>query len=983
MQPEQANDQEAQTNDIWEFLLLRLRYKQGTRSLRVGRENILLDDPETIWLVHTAQAQVFVVPVVDGEAAGARTHLFTAQPGTLLMGADLTKQEVGLLLDDETRNNLVRAPLDTFKALAETAEFQKLIARLLDNWINGISPSISNQLPPKDCVVLTPNAEQPLETGQTARTHRAVLWLSHLSGRSHWMGQPALALVEDLHPFPLAQNAWIRAETQSHIAAKPTDDLIEDATIWEMAAGFNQQMLSHLVHTLQIAHTAERERLQAKQALRNQAFQDALVRIADTMRSEVSPFAEVDRENTLLAACQLVGNAAGIDIKAPDVDLQRLNAHKDPVQIIANASHVRVRRVSLKDKWWQHDNGPLLAYTDEDKRPVALLPASPNSYELHDPTNQTTTPVTPEVAEQLAPFAKMFYRSLPDTALGFWRLITFGLRSCERDLAMILLMGLGIGALQVIMALTTAVVFDEVIPSGDLGLLVQVAGGLVVIAVVSFLFDITMRIAVIRVENRAESVLQPALWDRLLNLHPTFFRDYSAGDLGTRAMGVSQIRRIISGTVMMSVLSGLFSLFNLALLFYLDGSVALVALGFVILGGIVTGMIGYHSLSHQRKVAQMRGENTGFLLQFINGTDKFRVAGIESRVFAFWANRFSAQRRAAYQARTVANRLRVFRAVYPLLASMAVFSMIALSQEVTLSVGTFIAFNTAFVQFLSAGLVLSGNLIALLSAIPIYERAQPILQTLPEVTENKSHPGELRGEIEVNHVSFRYHPTQPLILQDVSFAVKRGSFVAIVGPSGSGKSTLLRLLLGFERPESGVINYDNQDINELDVRAVRQQIGVVLQNSKLISGADIFTNLIGNSTLTLDDAWEAARMAGFEQDIRQMPMGMHTVISEEGRTLSGGQRQRLLIAAAIVHKPRILFFDEATSALDNRTQAVVSQSLENLDASRIVIAHRLSTIINADEIIVLDGGKIVQRGTYDELIESEGLFAELAKRQLA
>jgi ABC-type bacteriocin/lantibiotic exporter with double-glycine peptidase domain len=281
-----------------------------------------------------------------------------------------------------------------------------------------------------------------------------------------------------------------------------------------------------------------------------------------------------------------------------------------------------------------------------------------------------------------------------------------------------------------------------------------------------------------------------------------------------------------------------------------------------------------------------------------------------------------------------------------------------------------------------AALGVSAAFTALVQVIPTYEQAQPILRALPEVDAAKSDPGELHGGIEIQHVSFRYQANGPLALEDISLDIRPGELVALVGPSGSGKSTLLRLLLGFESPESGAILYDGHDLAELDVRAVRRQIGTVLQNGRLLSG-DIFSNIVGSLPLTLDDAWEAARMAGLEEEIRQMPMGMHTVISENGSTLSGGQRQRLLIARAIVSKPRLILFDEATSALDNRTQETVSASLQNLAATRVVIAHRLSTVVNADQIYVVSNGRIVENGTYRDLMQTRGLFANLARRQIA
>jgi ABC-type bacteriocin/lantibiotic exporter with double-glycine peptidase domain len=298
-----------------------------------------------------------------------------------------------------------------------------------------------------------------------------------------------------------------------------------------------------------------------------------------------------------------------------------------------------------------------------------------------------------------------------------------------------------------------------------------------------------------------------------------------------------------------------------------------------------------------------------------------------------------------------------------------------------LSAGDFLAFNASFAQMFVSSMNMAGAVLQVMGLVPLFERAKPILECAPEVTEAKIDPGELSGAIEVSHVSFRYESDKPLVLKDVSFRIPAGQMVALVGPSGCGKSTLLRLLLGFEQLETGVILYDGMDLKSLDASSVRGQMGVVLQNSFPFRG-DILSNIIGSKPLTIDDAWEAARLSGLDQDIKQMPMGMHTVITESGG-ISGGQRQRLMIARAIVSKPRIVLFDEATSALDNQTQAIVTRSVDSLKATRVVIAHRLSTVMHADKIIVLDQGKVVQSGAYADLIQQEGLFAELAKRQLA
>jgi len=309
--------------------------------------------------------------------------------------------------------------------------------------------------------------------------------------------------------------------------------------------------------------------------------------------------------------------------------------------------------------------------------------------------------------------------------------------------------------------------------------------------------------------------------------------------------------------------------------------------------------------------------------------------------------------------------------------------MVTYASDTSISTGNFLAFNLAFTQFLTAGIILSMSILSVSSIIPLYEQARPIFETLTETDETKAEPGELTGKIEVSHLSFRYAEGLPLVLQNVSLTIEPGEFVAIVGASGSGKSTIFRLLIGFEQAEAGGVYYDGQDLAELDLRAVRQQLGVVLQNAQPMMG-DIFTNIVGSFPyLTLDDAWEAVQLVGLKKDIEAMPMGMHTIVTHGGGTFSGGQIQRLLIARALANKPRILFLDEATSALDNQTQAHVRESLAGIAATRVVIAHRLSTIEQADRIYVFDGGRIVQKGSYEELLRQRGPFAELAKRQMA
>jgi ABC-type bacteriocin/lantibiotic exporter with double-glycine peptidase domain len=324
----------------------------------------------------------------------------------------------------------------------------------------------------------------------------------------------------------------------------------------------------------------------------------------------------------------------------------------------------------------------------------------------------------------------------------------------------------------------------------------------------------------------------------------------------------------------------------------------------------------------------------------------------------------------------------ILNAIYPLICTLATFALYLVALRGSLDTGQFLAYTAAFTQLLLVVLLLGISFISLVGIVPVYERAVPLLQAALEVDPSRADPGELRGEIRVSHLTFRYEPGGRQILDDVSFDIRPGEAVAFVGPSGAGKSTIFRLLLGFESPESGEIYYDGHSLRNLDPTALRRQLSVVLQNGRVFSGS-ILQNIVGASSATLEEAWAAARGAGLEEDIKAMPMGMHTYVSEGGVTFSGGQRQRLMIARALVTKPRILLFDEATSSLDNRTQAIVTEGLDSLNATRVFIAQRLSTVMSADRIYVLEAGRVVQQGSFPELMAEPGLFQELARRQLA
>ncbi len=955
-----------------------------------GSDRPLALEGDAVWLVEAGSLDVFAVPVGAGGAAGRRRHLFRVERGAAAFGpgpegARASVALLGVGTGDTTLRRLSRARLDE---LAGDPALDTELAERVERWVETVGDGISRGVPPARCIELEPG--KPIEVAEkvAVRPGSGVSWLQHSAGHSNLLGLDGLK-VNGTGWVPVSHRSWLETAVPSRLTLVRTTD-IPPRDRWVGLEQLHRITLGYAERLVRQQEAEERERVRRRGAADRTTMERACTLLSSTLEAEadgrhspVRPAAtpEAHPHAALLESCRMVAHRLGITLRAGGTlpqggTMAALNA-------IARTSRFRFRRVALQEGWWQEDNGPLLAFRGEAQAPVALLPVRPGSYELHDPVDRSRTRVDAAVAESLAPFGLTLYQPFPERALRLWEVLSFGARGSRGDVTMLVLMGAMTGLLGLITPVATGMIFNTVIPGAERGQLLQLVLVMIVSAISSAMFQATRGIAQLRIEGRVGATIQAAVWDRLLSLPMSFFRPYSAGDLAVRAMGIDTIRQTLSGATSTALLGGLFSLTNFFLLFYYSWKLALWATLLVAIAVTVTLVVSAFQLRYQRQISLLQQEISGRVLQFLGSIAKLHVSGAEPRAFTVWAQKFSAQRQLQYRARRIGNTLTAFNAAFPVISSMVIFAAAVplLQGDQVLRTGDFLAFMSSFTLFLSAMLGMTTAVVGVLAVIPLWENARPILETLPEVDEAKTDPGVLSGEIEATHLAFRYDANSPLVLRDLSFHIRAGEFVAFVGPSGTGKSTIFRLLLGFDRPESGAIYFDGQELGGLDAQAIRQQIGVVLQNGRLMPG-DIFTNIVGSSPATLQDAWQAAQMAGFDEDIRQMPMGMHTVISEGGSTLSGGQRQRMMIARAIVNRPRILLFDEATSALDNRTQTIVSQSLERLHATRIVIAHRLSTIINADRIFVFEGGRIVESGNYQELMERKGRFAELAARQL-
>lgn len=652
------------------------------------------------------------------------------------------------------------------------------------------------------------------------------------------------------------------------------------------------------------------------------------------------------------------------------------------VDDIARVSHFAARKVLLEEEWFRNDSGILLVFRADKKIPCAAVPKGAGRYELHDCVKGTSVRLTEKAARTLSPEAYMIYRPFPNQALSVMDLVKFSIPAVKKsDLANLFLMAAVSALIGLLLPFMNQKIFDEYIPMGDRATLLQISVLILSFTVGNLLFTMIKNIAVFRFTNACEYEVQAAVFDRLYNLPSSFFNDYDSGDLGQRAMGISAIFNLMSDVAVNVVLTASFSLFYVVRMFGYSGTLSRIGLFLILVNASITGIIGYTQIRYEKELMEVKAKVSSLMYQILSGISKIKIAGVENRALLQYLEPYTESKKIMIKKARLDN---ISENVNLLLNTMftVVFYYLMITKDLGISFGKYMAFTSAFGYFSNAVISMVSAFLEVNHAIPTYKRAKPILESVPEYDDSTVIPGKLNGNIEVNNVSFKYSEGGENIITDLSFRIRKGEYIGIVGSSGSGKSTLLKLLLGFEKPTQGKIYYDDKDIDSLDKRELRKKFGVVLQDGQMISGSIYENIMITSGDVSEKRVKQIIQMVGLEQDIAQMPMGIHTVISEGSGTISGGQRQRILIARAIANNPRILYFDEATSALDNVNQALVCQSLEKLHATRVVIAHRLSTVMNCDRIFVLEQGRLIEQGNYEELMALGGRFYELASRQM-
>ncbi|MFE2069382.1 NHLP bacteriocin export ABC transporter permease/ATPase subunit [Streptomyces sp. NPDC059467] len=921
----------------------------GARIDCTGFNRLDLEGPQVLWLVASGALDLFAV---DAEQQGHWHHLGRLEAGSLLLGPVAGPQ-----------HTLVARPL-------RDCVVHRIGLRELYQPASTQTWSYDEYGNPQ----YVPPTTSPLEYALALGVGRG---LSILFQAPMTASERAAAPTDD-------DVFWMQVppgsvQYGSLYGAEAAADLLMDPAVWQSMVDQEYRLLTTLdrwIEQLERTHeTRTAAGIKAGEAVRAQADRTLLASIGKGSKRTTAADADAS-----YAACKLVAQAAGITLAEPaqsGTESDRI----DQVERVALASRVRTRAVRLDGSWWRDNVGPLVGHRALSGAPVALLWRRGGYVAVHPATGRET-PIEKANAEEFEPRAVMFYRPLPDKALTPLGLLRFSLQGTRGDLGSLLLAGLVTVAIGSLVPIATGKVLGDYVPKAQTNLIVQVCLAVMISAVVSAAFTLLENLTILRLEGRIEATLQPAVWDRLLRLPTKFFTQRSTGELASAAMGISAIRRLLAGVGPVVAQSVTVGAMNLGLLFWYSVPMALAALGMLVVIAALFLGLGLWQVRWQRRLVVLGNKLNNQAFQTLRGLPKLRVAAAENYAYAAWAGEFARSRELQQKVGRIKNLTTVLGSVYLPVCTLLMFMLLAGPARGAMDAASFLTFNTSVTMLLTAVTSLTGSFVSAVAALPLFEEIKPVLEAAPEVRTASTRPGPLSGAVEARRLSFRYTDDGPLVLDDVSFDIRAGEFVAVVGPSGCGKSTLLRLLIGFDKPVSGSVLYDGQDLGALDQSAVRRQCGVVLQHAQPFTGS-ILDVICGTEPYTPEEAMAAAEMAGLAEDIKRMPMGLHTIVAGSG-AISGGQRQRLMIAQALIRRPRILFFDEATSALDNDTQRTVIESTRKLNATRIVIAHRLSTVMDADRVIVMEDGKVAQQGPPAQLLaDTGGRLHELVRRQLA
>ena len=966
----------------------------GTSVPCAGNQPVSLDDPDSVWFIDQGTVDLFLVEFRDGIEQAAPQHLLRRESGGFLPGVASDEQDLDKDRDTTLRLVAKGLPGTLLKRLpaSRVSEVDPAeLAEQTDTWLTAMTDTLSRFAGhlPRPTALAEPDATRTLAPC-TLSVRRGVVWVSRPPhGAGLFMdvvdetelaeaGGPAEAAI------PLTRSSWLTLFDEATLSGTSTETLAQRGILLPALASFHAVALAmeRLNRRLAVVDDANLER--ARTTSRRAAEEAARQRLFNIYDRPVDRDDNVE-DTSLADALEIVGSHEGIDFRIPT----RSGSSDEPVGLVdmLDASGVRARRVRFRAEgnWWRGDSNAMLAFRAADGQPVALLPGAFGRYREIDPVTKRSVRVTSDRAEALTQEAWMFYRPLPSGSAEPADLLRVALHGSASDLVRLVVAGLPGGLIKLLPALALGFVANHVsnqAAGGSAGALYAVVVALAGFGLLGALLHLLQGTAMMRLAGRASRV-EAAFWDRLMRLPPSILHRHPAGDLAMSGMTFQNLRDGLQGIVADSVLAIIFLLPVFGVIFFYDAALGVIALVFSLASLLVTIALGLRQLPPYGRMLGASRRVAGRLFQVVGGIAKLRVENAEGSAFAIWARDYREQKRAELELGALEGHSRAFGAALPFLATGVLLFAVVTVGDRNVPVGDFLVVYTVFIVFQAAIARLGESFGTIAAMLPAFDQMRPLLAAAPEADVEGEPVERLGGEVLFDHVSYRYDPDGPLILDDVTIRARPGEFVAIAGESGAGKSTLFRLALGIDRPTAGAVYYDGRDLRHLNLKQVRRKIGAVPQSVRL-HPQDVWDNIVAHhENTTTDEVWQTVRAAGIESEIKAMPMGLMTMVGASGAVLSGGEGQRVTIARSLMGSPRVMLLDEATNWLDNESQAEVMQNLALLTSTRIVIAHRLSTLEQADRIYVMQSGKVVQSGSFGELIEEEGVFKELVRRQIA
>ena len=951
-----------------------------------GNLPVSFDDSGCAWLVDKGAIDLFLIESRDGVEQAAPQHVLRAQAGRLLCGITPDKRDTTLsvIAKGVPGTELKRLSADAL-AQIDPAE----LAQHIDYWLRTLGEGLARYAirRPRPDALVKPGEKRIFAAG-TLSVRRGAVWVSQPpAGASLYLdlidwAETAATSEAPEGPVALTPASWLTLFEETELEVSSSFELAEKNLLLPALDGFHAAAfaLERLNRRLVVVDQANLERARAGSKQRDEdAARRRLFNIHNLPEEDETQIEDA----ALTGALRIIGRREGIEFKFP----KRSSAADTPLGLadILDASGVRARRVKLKakDRWWLGDSNALLGFEAEDERPVALLPGAFGRYRQIEPGSGRGIRLTAKRAAALKREAWMFYRPLPPQSAKLGDLLRIGLRGAGAEMSRLMAIGLAAGLIRLLPALALGFVANHIMRGGDPGIIYTAAAALAGFGALGALLHMLQGMASMRLEARSASRIEAAFWDRLLRLPSGVLHRYPAGDLAMRGLTFQNIRDGTQGVVAESVLSIIFLLPVFGVIFLYDGGLGLIALAFSLASLLVTILIGSLQMAPYGRMIGAVRTVTGKLFQIIKGIGKLRVENAEGSAFAIWARDYREQKRAELELGAHEGHLQAFSAALPFLTGAVLLLAVATGEDRVLPVGDFLVVYTVYAAFQAAVARLGESFGALAAMKPGVEQIRPLIAEIPESAAGGESVEHLGGEILFDHITFRYGSDGPLVLDDVTIRARPGEFIAIAGESGAGKSTLFNLALGLAQPTSGAVYYDGRDLRHLNLKQLRRKIGAVPQSVQL-HPRDLWDNIVAHHEgASTEEVWQSARSAGIESEIKAMPMGLMTQVGASGMVLSGGESQRVTIARALIRGPSVMLLDEATNWLDNESQAEVMNNLAALTSTRIVIAHRLSTLQQADHIYVMRAGKVVQHGAFDELMEVEGVFRRLVKRQLA